>query len=221
MTAVTRTLTHVRRRLVASSGAALAVVLLASGCGSSVQAGAAAVLGESQVTTTQVADQVAEVHRLTGVPVDQPDADLTRSTVERLVTVDLVEQAAAQAGATVSQGALDSALAAYAEQLGGQAEVEKAFLEQGIPPSAIEDTARLSLLAAALGEALVPDGDAEAQSQAAYEAVVALSDELDVTVSARFGTWDAEQLAVGPVPTDLAAPPSPSTDALPTELPSP
>jgi hypothetical protein len=57
-----------------------------------------------------------------------------------------------------------------------------------------------------MGVVLDPEGDPQTQNSAVFEYVVALSEELDVTVSPRFGTWDPAQLSLGPVPDDLSTP---------------
>jgi hypothetical protein len=194
------------RRTSLLAGLGVGVVLLLSACGGASAAGSAAVLGDSSVTTEQVAAQVAAVHRANDEPVDQVDEDLTRQTVERLTTEDLVNQAAERLGVTVDPGEIDTRLGLYDDQLGGRENVEKAFLQNGVPPEAVRDTIALSLKAEAMGPVLVPAGAPEEQQQAVYEYIVELSDELGVTVSPRFGTWDATQLAVGPRPTDLAVP---------------
>jgi hypothetical protein len=208
------------RRTAALLGAA---GILLAGCGGATSAGSAAVLGESRVTVQQVADDVAAVHRANDEPVNQTDDALTRSTVERLVTEDLVNQLADRNGITVPQGDVDAQLSAYDAQLGGRENVVKAFLENGVPPEAVEGTVTLSLQAEALGRVLAPQGTPEEQSKAVYDAVVALSDELDVTVSPRFGTWDPTGIAVLPPPTDLAVPAADAegADALPQESGAP
>ena len=108
----------------------------------------------------------------------------------------------------VTQGQIDEQLAAYDGEAGGRAEVEKIFIEQSIAPGQIEEIVRLNLQAQALGIALMPNGSAEEQGQAVFEAVGAMSDELNTTASPRFGTWDAGTLSIGPSADDLSTPPS-------------
>lgn len=106
-----------------------------------------------------------------------------------MLTIELVDAVAEREGVVVTQGQIDEQLAAYDGEAGGRAEVEKIFIEQSIAPGQIEEIVRLNLLQAqALGIALMPNGSAEEQGQV-FEAVGAMSDELNTTASPRFGTW--------------------------------
>lgn len=194
------------RRPATALASLIGVALLATGCGGASAAGSAALLGDSSVTTEEVAAQVAAVHRANGEPVDQVDEQLTRATVERLTIDDLVTQGAERLGVTVDQGSIDRALAGYDESLGGRENVEKAFLQNGVPAEAIPQTVSLSLRAEGIGQALAPGGAPEEQQQAVYDYLVELSDELGVTVSPRFGTWDPLNLSLGPRPSDISVP---------------
>ena len=77
-----------------------------------------------------------------------------------------------------------------------------------VAPSQLESIIRLQLQAQDLGIALNPSGSAEEQGRAVFEAAGALSEELQTTVSPRYGTWDPATLALGPTPDDLSAPPA-------------
>jgi hypothetical protein len=128
--------------------------------------------------------------------------------LSRLITIELVDRLAAREGVVVTQGQIDEQLANYEGQAGDQAAVEKLFIEQGVAPSQIESIVKLNTQAQELGIVLAPNGSAEEQRQAVVDAVIALSVELDTTVSPRFGTWDAATISVGPTPDDLSAPPA-------------
>ncbi|MEZ5115299.1 MAG: SurA N-terminal domain-containing protein [Candidatus Nanopelagicales bacterium] len=210
-------------RRLAAAAAALAAVSVLSGCGGSgtLQAGAAAVVGETRIATSQLADQVREVNTANDLPADEPDAELTRTTLERLVTNELVAQTAQAEGVEISQGQIDAALKAYSDQLGGQSEVEAAFLQSSIPASAIDATVLLSLQVDGLGRALSPDGSVEEQQRAAFDAVVEQGKAEGVEVSPRFGTWVADELRIGPLPTDLAVPPAETATDGTIEVPVP
>ena len=192
----------------AMAAVALAVAgLLVTACGSQT-AGSAATFGDSRITETQLTTTVQEILSAKGQPVDSTDQTLTSQTLSRMITLELVDILATREGIEITQGAIDQELAAYDAQVGGRAEVEKVFVEQGIAPSQIESIVRMNLQAQALGLALAPEGSAEEQGQAVFDAVNALSVELDTTASPRFGTWDAGTLSLGPVPDDLSTPPS-------------
>jgi hypothetical protein len=187
--------------------AVLAGGLLVAGC-SAPQAGAAATIGDSRITETQLTEQVQAALEAQRQPVDSANAELTSKTLSRMITVDLVDRLAAKNGIAVTQGDIDQTLAQYDQQAGGRDQVLTVFAEQGVAPSQIEPLVRMNLQAQALGVKLAPHGSADEQGKAVFEAVNVLSDELGVTTSPRFGTWDALGLAVGPSPDDLSAPPA-------------
>lgn len=196
------------RRVRRSIGAAVlaGAALLISACGGQ-PAGSAATLGDSRISEVELTNVVQEVLAAQGKPVDSADEALTADTLGRMIIIDLVDELAARQGVVASQGAIDQELVAYVNQVGGEDAMVNTFVQQGVAPSQIEDVVRLSILAEQLGVALAPDATAEEQSQIVYDAAVALSNELDVQVSPRYGTWDASTLSLGPTPNDLSAPP--------------
>jgi hypothetical protein len=197
------------RTTIAIAAAALAAAVALTGCANQ-QAGSAATLGDSRITETTVSDQVQDILAAKGQPVTSVDATLPSEVLRRIITTELVDRVAADNGIVITQGQIDEQYANYEGQTGDQAAVEKLFIEQGIAPSQIESILRLNLQAQAIGIALDPQGSAEQQGQAVLDAVVKKSDELDVTVSPRFGTWDGAAIKVGPVPNDLSTPPTAS-----------
>lgn len=194
------------RRLIGAAVLASAA-LLASACAGQ-QAGSAATLGDSRISDVQLTDVVQEILAAQGKPVDSADEVLTAEALSRMIVIDLVDALAEREGVVVSQGAIDQELTAYINQVGGEDAMVNTFVQQGVAPSQIEDVIRLSLSAEKLGVALAPDAEADVQSQVVYDAAVALSEELGVEVSPRYGTWDPSTLSLGPTPTDLAAPPA-------------
>ncbi len=183
-----------------------AVSVVAAGCGGGLSAGSAAVVGDSRITTAAVADQVEQINTARGLPVDTVDAALTQSTVQRLIITDLVDQAAQQLGAEVTDGAIDAEIIALEQRSGGRAELDQLLLESNIPPSGLESQIRTTLLVQRMGQVLDPQADPQTQNQLVYEYVVALSEELNVSVSPRFGVWNPIDLNLGAPPADLAIP---------------
>lgn len=183
-----------------------AISLVAAGCGGGLSAGSAAVVGDSRITTAVVADQVEQINTARGLPVDTVDAALTQSTVQRLIITDLVDQAAQRLGAEVTDGAIDAEINALEQRSGGRAELDQLLLESNIPPTGLESQIRTTLLVQRMGQVLDPQADPQTQSQLVYEYVVALSEELDVSVSPRFGVWNPIDLNLGAPPADLAIP---------------
>ena len=186
---------------------AVATIALAA-CGTPTP-GAAAVVGDSRISEADLTTQVQAVLAAQGKALDSTDPELTSSTLDRLVKAELVDLLAHEAGITITQGQIDAELQAYATQAGGQSEVERIFLEQGIAPSQIPAVVVLNLQANALGAALAPSADQQAQGQALVQAITILSQAIKTEVSPRYGTWDAASLQVGAVPDDLSVPAAP------------
>lgn len=192
------------RRIVLAIGAlAMAGVLAACGV---TQAGDAAVVGSDRITDSQLADLVQETLVAQGQPKDAPADQLTGQALQRLVTMALVDQFAAENGVTVSQGEIDGFLRQYDAQAGGREQVEQGFLQQNVAPSMVPAVIRLNILAQKLGQGLAPTGDDAARSQALVQALAAYSAEIGTTIAPRYGTWSAERLAIGPQPDDLSVP---------------
>lgn len=189
----------------ATAGLALTGLLLAA-CGGAVAAGSAAVLGTERIPTSVVADQLAELNTARGIPADTPNAATTASILQRLVVTNLVEQAAQRLDVTVSDGAVDAELLQLEASAGGPEGLEAALVQNDIPPTGAADQVRVTLLVREMGLVLDPNGDPQAQNSAVFAYVVALSEELNVSISPRFGTWDPSQLALGPLPDDLSTP---------------
>ncbi|MBI1351960.1 MAG: hypothetical protein GC156_12675 [Actinomycetales bacterium] len=194
------------RRLVLAAAAATMSVLALSAC-STPAAGDAATMGSTGVPDDSLRNQVEAVLVAKGQPTTTEDQPLVQQTLSRMVTSYLVDTLAQREGVTVTEGQIDELLANYDGQVGSRAKVEQVFIEQNVAPSQIRTMLRLQMQAQDLGIKLDPHGSANEQGQAVFDAVVKLSEELDTTVSPRYGTWNDQTLSVGPVPTDLSVPP--------------
>ena len=194
------------RRLSLAAATALTAVLVLGACGSATP-GAAATLGDTRITEQSLTQQVEAVLEAKGQPVTSPDASLVAQTLGRMITMRLVEELAQREGVDITQGDIDSVLANYTNQVGGQEALEDVFLQENVAPAQIESLIRLQLQAQELGIKLNPNGSAEEQGQAVFDAASLLSEEWDTTVSPRYGTWDYATLSLGPVPNDLSSPP--------------
>ncbi|MBK6763316.1 MAG: hypothetical protein IPG68_08575 [Micrococcales bacterium] len=102
------------------------------------------------------------------------------------------------------------------QNAGGQQALEEGALQAGVVPEMIPDVIRTTLLIEAMTKGTITGDDPTGQTGLLTQ-VQQLSDELDPKVSPRFGTWDAEQLAVGALPEDLSVP-ADATTAL-TDVP--
>lgn len=199
-------MTSVRRLALAAATAAVAVLAL-SACGSA-PAGAAATLGDTRISDSDLTAQVQEVLEAKGQPADSADASLVQQTLGRMITIRLLDVLAAREGVEVTQGQIDEEYANYSAQVGGQEALEEVFLQENVAPSQLESIIRLQIQAQLLGLALAPEGSADEQGTAVFEAASLLSEELDTTIAPRFGTWDPATLSLGPTPEDLSAPPA-------------
>lgn len=191
--------------------AALALALTAAvpaltGC-DPAQAGAAALVGGYRISEQQVqtdaSDVLDAVDQSQGEPIE--GGALLRATVQRLVVARLATVAAVREGITVTPGEVDQII----EANGGRDAVTQTLAQrQGVPASDVDAFARTSLQLEKVGVALAPAGTPEQQSTAAVEYLTALSEELGVDISTRYGAWDSAGLSVVPAPDDLSEPAS-------------
>ena len=187
---------------------AAAVSLLALTACNPMEPGAAAIVGPTRISEQQLADEVEAILQAQGQPTDQADAGLTSAVLGRLVVIELVRQAAAKAGVSITQGDIDTTIDAYVKETGGQQQVEQLFVQQNIAPSQITSIIVLNLQAQALGRVLLPNGDPQAQGAQLRSTLGAFSVEQGTTISPRYGTWEPDGLAIGPLMDPLAVAPA-------------
>lgn len=198
------------RRALVGLGSA---VLLLGGCssvgpGQSVvldPGGQAAVSAEFRVSQRLVAEQAGLVLEGLGRPPGDTEPGLALRTTERLVLGELVNSYAEDNGLSVTQTEIEQGLADLAADNGGLPALEQLALRSGIPVSALEDTVQTNLLVGEIGARLEAEGDVQAQVAAAQGALAAYSEQVEVSVAPRYGTWDDQQLAIVPG-TDLSQP---------------
>lgn len=179
------------------------VAVLLAGCGT---AGSAAIVGPQVISDQALQEQVQVVLEAQARPASTVDPDLSRQILNRLVLTALVEQLADRENVTVDQGTIDETLLNFDAQVGGRAQLEALYLEQGVAPSQIEDVIRLNALAVNVGIALDPSGTPDSQGQLLVQAITDLGLELGTEVSPRFGAWEPMVLNIGPVIDDLSVP---------------
>lgn len=193
-----RTAAPVRRRAAAVAGAVLAAAALTA-CGGTAHPGAAAVVGDHRITTSAVEARVtafrdAVAKESQGAP--QPEnGGLARNTVRDMILSDLVAHALQEHQLTVSESEVQQARASDARQLGGDAALTRALLEQkGVAPSAADDFYRRVLgmqkLAALSGE----DPNTQQGSDALRKTLAESARTLQVQLNPRYGTWDPQKV---------------------------
>ncbi len=164
-------------RLVASAGLA---VLLLSGCGSgSVRPGAAALVGEQRITVDTLQQVVSR-----GLEDPQAEQSLgqdrsafQRQVLSRLVNREVLREAAAREGVTVTDGDVDRQLQDFASQAGGKEALEAQAAQSGISPEDLQPFLRDVVLEQALGDALTEDEDVpQEQLQGLYQQNIAQYD---------------------------------------------
>lgn len=191
------------------SSVAIAVLglgaLSLTGCGAN-QAGAAAVIGEQRISESELNEQVQGLLSTQGLPAQDSSAEIITLTLDRLITANLVNQLAEREGVAIDQGEVDAIRLQYLAQAGGQAELENLLLQQGVLPSQIDSVITLNLQVTKLGQELAPGQEPDIQGAAVFVAASDLSTELETEVAPRFGTWDPENLTIGPVTNSVSEP---------------
>lgn len=191
------------KRLPVLAAALAATALILSACGSGAP-GAAAVVGPERISERELADAVGEVLRAGGRPENTANADLTRTILDRMVKIALVDQAATRAGVVVTQGEIDRVTADYEQQAGGPEQFGGLLLGQGIAPSQADAAVKLNIQARKLAEAVSPGADPEAAGTELVNALGQYSLMVGTEISPRYGTWDISSLSIGGQPSDLS-----------------
>jgi hypothetical protein len=197
-----------RQRLAVIAGIGLLSISLGlSGC-SSQTAGAAAVVGDQRISESELDTEVQDTLDLQGLSSMDSSNELIVSTLNQLITGILVNELSDREKITVAQGEIDDLRLQYVAQAGGQEAFEASIGEQGISPGEVDSIISVNLQVAKLGDILSPSGDADAKSAEVFIAISELSSELGTEVAPRFGTWDPENLSVGPSANSLSEPQS-------------
>ncbi len=150
---------------------ALAVAALA-GCGSPVKAGAAALVGDTRISTEQLAAAVDE--GLADPAAAQLAADrgsFQRQLLTRIIGLDVVDAAARDAGVQVTASDVDAQYAALQSSVGGADQLKQQAATAGLTLARVRDLARTRALTVALGDELTKDVPVtQAQLEQAYTA---------------------------------------------------
>ncbi|WP_329338242.1 SurA N-terminal domain-containing protein [Streptomyces sp. NBC_00663] len=190
---------HRRRRTAFLLSAAIVAAPLLTACGSDAHPGAAAVVGDQRITVAQLETRVNEVRdaQRAALPDDAQYAQaiaktgtLTRDTLHGMVLDQVLHRAAEDAGITVTRKEIQTMRTGLEQQAGGSKALETAWLQQyGVAPERLDDNLRLQLEAQKLAAALGTD-----TSQPAFWAALSkASEELDVDLNPRYGTWDVKK----------------------------
>jgi hypothetical protein len=197
-----------RHRLVAIVGVGvIAAIIGLSGCGTPT-AGAAAVVGDQRISEDTLNSEVQAVLSLQGLPATDSSNELITSTLNQMITSILIDELASREKVEVTQGEIDDLRLQYIAQAGGDEEFEAQIGQQGISIADVDSIIRVNIQVSKLGDVLSPNGEPDAKSGAVFLAISELSSEIGTEVSPRFGTWDPENLTVGPSANSLSEPQS-------------
>lgn len=181
----------------------LAVGLVASGCGQ-IRAGAAALVGDQRIAVEELAQSVrATQQAATRNGLRLPDrAALVRAVLSRQIVGAILDESAERKGITVTRREVRQRIA----QLGGRQRPEPQAVRRAIPPEELDDYIRRRIIAERLARSLGPGGDARARPAALLAYLRRLARGMDITVSPRYGKFDAGRLAVVPEKSALSTP---------------
>ncbi|MEU0003192.1 SurA N-terminal domain-containing protein [Streptomyces sp. NPDC006314] len=191
---------HRRRRtalLLTAAIAAAAPVLTA--CGSDAHPGAAAVVGGQRITVSQLESRVDEVRKAQRAAVSDEaqyqqvvasTGGLTRDTLHNMVLDRVLHRAARDEGISVTRKEIQQMRAGLERQAGGAKGLETAWLQKyGIAPARLDDNLRLQLEAQKLAAKLGTD----TTQPAFWKTLSKASEELDVDLNPRYGSWDVRK----------------------------
>lgn len=192
-----------RRTALFLSAAIVAAAPLLTACGNDAHPGAAAVVGGQRITVSQLESRVNEVRaaQRAATP-DQAQyaqtvartGSLTRDTLHTMVLDRVLNQAAKNAGVTVTRKDVQSLRAALEQQAGGAKELETAWLQQyGVAPAHLDDSLHTEITAQKLAAVLGADMNTTDGQATFWKAMSEASKTLDVDLNPRYGTWDVQK----------------------------
>jgi hypothetical protein len=187
--------------------AAVVAGVALSGCGVQ-QAGTAAYVGNYRISSSELDAQVREFHKAlarNGMTERQLGFGLSlpQMVLYRMANAKQFIEYGKRAGVTITQRQVDDTVIAR----GGDKEMEKILLVNGIPPSMRDDAIRAMLIQQTLVQRLGAGQDEESQNQAYRKLVEQADAAVPVRFNPRYGKWDPERGFVpddrfGAVPTE-------------------
>jgi len=165
------------RKLLVAAGI-LVLALLAFGCGGEeLSSDLAAKVGETEITVDQLDTRVAEIQSQLGeqVPTEEQDPEgfetFRQQVLDYLITVELVNQKAAEAGLTVSDEEVDAQVEQIKSMFGGdETKFEEAIAEQKLTVAELRDNLReQELIKKMIEEATKDVSVSQEEVKASYE----------------------------------------------------
>lgn len=192
---------HLRKRVFVGVAGAIVAVALAA-CGSN-HPGQAAQVGATSIAEgelTQEVEQVATQLQL------EPNSQVNRVILQRMILEDLVNTLATEHGITVTDGEIQSAIDEAAKTPEQKTQFDAALLRNGIPAESINDAVRMTLQLQELGDKLAPGKSEQEKQMAVSLAALNLAGQKGVEVNPRFGVWDQASLQIAPTPDTVSEP---------------
>lgn len=192
---------NLRKRLFLGVAGAVVAISLAA-CGGNYP-GSAAQVGSSSIAEAELTQEVELV--VTALQLE-PNAQVNRVILQRLVLEDLVKTLAREHDVKISEGEIQSAIDEATKTPALKAQFENALLNNGIPAESINDAVLMTLQLQALGDKLAPKGSEQEKQMAVSIAAVNLAGQEGVDVNPRFGVWDQTSLQIAPTPDTVSEP---------------
>jgi hypothetical protein len=173
--------------------AGLVIVFLLSACSST---GSGVSIGKTEISASQIQKSVDEIlSERAKVDTSQMNLDsgasLLRSQAQFQIISVVLDQIIADKKISVTPADIAARRADILTQVGGEAELPKALVSAGLPPSNLDKYLKIILISEKLNALVVSEG---ATAQTAGEAVTKLvtdtAKKLGVKVNSRYGKWN-------------------------------
>jgi hypothetical protein len=186
----------------------VAVTAALTACGSPVQAGAAATLNDSTISSSELNSAVASwQHLLKANPRAREQLQLAfpdseqRSVLSNLIQIKIGEQTAKDAGLTITPAEIDDVVNKLSQGQGQEA-FDLGAMTIGIPPESSRDFAELVAIENKLG---VGEATDDARVAKVKGALVQTAKNMDIKVNPRFGSFDPNNFSLSAASTKLSA----------------
>lgn len=187
-----------RRRTAAAVLALCAAGALTACSSGPAHPGAAAVVGNDRITVATLQSHVSAFQAAAaGDSAAQQQSGVPQKTLALLVSEQLVDQALAKEGKSVTEGQIQQVEAAYLQQAGSAQALQQAVVDNlYLAPADLEIYAHLQAGQVLLLQAAGVDPSSSTADSALQQIISKASGEIGVTVNPRYGSWDAKALTL-------------------------
>ncbi|MDQ1710682.1 MAG: foldase protein PrsA [Frankiaceae bacterium] len=137
-------------------GALALACLTLAGC-ARTGAGVAARVGDTRITTSALTTRVTRGYENKAFAQSHPKDEYQRQWLNRLISAHLIEVAAQRLGVTVTEAQVDAQLKRFADNAGGQQQLEAQAAAQGVAKEDLRDATHDLVLRDAVADKLVAD----------------------------------------------------------------